>query len=812
MHHTRSRLLLAVALIGALALAACGDDSAPNTSGGGEADAGDTSDVGTDTATNNATNNANPDVGVDGDTSADVEDDVEPVDVCADVDPATLEHPEEDTLYTFAGGCFALRLDGEEGARWLAADATADGYGFSAEAQGDAARFSMKASDLGTYLLYDQDRGYVVAEDGPLLRQETLESDVYRFEDGYISGAEWELEFSECISERHQLRSRRSGQLLGPRGLASRAGFAAHVALEPVEGCTDHPEMALNAQGEVSRTTHEDGELFGFVDTHSHILSNFGFGGGGVFHGAPFHRLGVETAMGTCEPFHGPDGRADFLGWGESGANGAEAEDLINLLSTGLLPDPVHGTDGWPTFSDWPSDSNATHQTQYYRWLERAWMSGLRLVVQHAVSNEAICGISGETGFQPIRWECRDMYNIDRQLIEIRRMEDYIDAQHGGPGKGWFKVVESPQEAREVIAAGNLAVVLGMEVPNLFDCYLTRRPDGPVCDAAHIEAQLDHYYEQGIRVLFPNHKFDNAFTPGDGSKGIMEVANFLQTGHWSNFVQDCPEVDSVFDKGSVQFGGFNQPRDAYVSEAPNELIELSEDVLLDLLPYADRLIEGGVLEGTWCQKAGLTEAGVTLIEGIMARGIVLEIDHLPRRSYLDVFEIIREADYPAMGTHGNTNSGQLFEIGGMAKTGIRRCATEEDGSLTERIRNRAQARTDAGLHPSEGFGFDLNGLAGHPDPRFDGRCNTPQENPVEYPFTSFGGDVTFEEPIIGDRVIDFNTEGMLHIGLVAELIEDARRTGSSDEDLDILFRSAEGYIQTWELAIARGETIGGKRK
>ena len=36
-------------------------------------------------------------------------------------------------------------------------------------------------------------------------------------------------------------------------------------------------------------TEFEDGDLFGFVDSHSHLFTNLAFGGGGVFHGAPFH-------------------------------------------------------------------------------------------------------------------------------------------------------------------------------------------------------------------------------------------------------------------------------------------------------------------------------------------------------------------------------------------------------------------------------------------------------------------------------------------------------------------------------------------
>ena len=78
-----------------------------------------------------------------------------------------------------------------------------------------------------------------------------------------------------------------------------------------------------------------------------------------------------------------------------------------------------------------------------------------------------------------------------------------------------------------------------------------------------------------------------------------------------------------------------------------------------------------------------------------------------------------------------------------------------------------------------------------------------QENPVTYPFTSFGGDVTFLEPRVGNRVLDFNTEGMVHVGLLPELIEDARRTGVPDSEIELLFRSAEGYLRMWERARSR---------
>lgn len=40
----------------------------------------------------------------------------------------------------------------------------------------------------------------------------------------------------------------------------------------------------------------------------------------------------------------------------------------------------------------------------------------------------------------------------------------------------------------------------------------------------------------------------------------------------------------------------------------------------------------------------------------------------------------------------------------------------------------------------------------------------------------------------------------MEIGLLPEVIEDVRRGGVSDADLEPLFKSAEGHIRSWETA------------
>ena len=718
----------------------------------------------------------------------------------------TGEPPELDT-YGFANGCFSLR----SGDTYLAANASGQGYEFGTS-QDAAARFFMKASDLGTYLFYDEGGGYLVAEDGPLLRQTTLQSDVLLTDDTYVSGAEWLPETSLVDWDQYQLRNRRTDQLLGEAGLAE---DGLPVSFEPATGCVEHPELTLDAAGTVERTTFEDGDLYGFVDTHSHILSNFGFGGGGIFHGGAFHRLGVEHALPDCELYHGENGRKDFFGYAfdTAGADGADLAGLIPDLVAGELAVDNHMTAGYPEFTEWPhGPSRSTHQTQYYRWLERAHLAGLRLVVQHATTNSVICNFTAGQGFQETRYECDDMVGVDRIIDETYAMERYIDAQSGGPDMGWFRVVETPAQAREVIAGGKMAVILGIETSDLFDCALVPKPGNPTCDEEYVKEQLDYYYALGVRALFPVHKYDNAFAPGDGDRAFIELGNFLNSGHWSNFTEDCPaEVTDGFDQGDVNFGGLNMPRDVYNSDPPNNVLGFPDAPVTVTSLYLQQILEPPLV-GSYCQNATMTALGETLLDEMMARGMIIEVDHLSRRAYQRAFEIVEAADYPVVGTHGRNFNGRVYQLGGVSKTGLGRCrdAGGEPGSTVQGFKDKIQQITDNGGYPAEGFGFDLNGFAGARGPRFgDGVCAAPQVDPVTYPFNSYAGDVEFTQPVIGNRELDFNTEGLVHIGLVPELIEDARRDAVDEADLEPLFRSAEGYIRMWELAEQRAAELGG---
>ena len=724
--------------------------------------------------------------------------------------------PEVGGIHGVAGGCFAVDATPPRGTEplWLEATEDGTGYTFSAASEEAGERFLLRASDLATYLLYSTDRHYVVGETERLARAEALTSDLDLLDDTYVSPAEWQLEVNAGDETRFQLHHRATGHYLSTAGLVEAESEAAVITLSEATGCSEFPELTVDAEGDIARTTWEDGDVYGIVDTHSHLFTNYGFGGGSIFHGSPFHRLGVEKALPSCAPFHGEEGRLDLVGYAFSGLADLDTSVLLDLFVQGMTPEPDHIPDGYPEFTDWPNTwKRATHQTQYYRWLERAYRGGLRLIVQHATTNSVLCELITGLDVQSVRYACNDMVNVDRIIAETRNLERYIDAQSGGPGEGWFRIVDSPADARAVIAEGKLAVVLGIETSNLFDCFLTPPEGVAACDVDKVKAELDRYHEIGVRVLFPVHKFDNAFSAGDGDRNVGQLGSFVNSGHFSNFVQDCPDSPSVFDNGGVIFGGLNEPRKEYAAPAPNDLSGFAGGPLAALTPFLSRLMEPP-LEGEFCQNAGLTPLGETLLLEMMKRGMIIEVDHLPKRSYVRAYELLVENDYPAVGSHGNTNRGQIYQLGGVSKLNLGRCAAaDRTGAMGDELRDRVAEIVAEGGYPGEGFGFDFNGFAGGPRPRFgpDSECgDVAQANPITYPFDSYGGDVTLTEPQLGNRTVDFNTEGMLHLGLLPELIEDVRRDGVTDEELEPLFRSAEAYLRMWERAEARGAAIAGK--
>lgn len=345
----------------------------------------------------------------------------------------------------------------------------------------DAEKFYFKPSRLGEYLLMDRQGDLLRA--GPAAttaRALAMADDASRFTlkvagDATIYPAEPAV-FVEpspadlaafrgfidplVAGERHTLARFNDGQPLGLGADGQLGVDAADPAQQQFEilaavDCLAFPEAHDNTEGDTFSGTTADGKVLGMADVHVHISATEFLGG--AQWGDPFHPLGVTHALGNCQADHGPQGALDAVG------------ALLGNQFTG------HNTDGWPTFTSWPARDMLTHEAIYWKWLERAWKAGLRIAVNDVVDNETLCKLQRNITAAPIT-DCNEMNNAARQVGTMYAMQAYIDAQYGGPGEGWFRVVLDPVEARQVIEDGKLAVVLGVEISNLFDCKLTYNP------------------------------------------------------------------------------------------------------------------------------------------------------------------------------------------------------------------------------------------------------------------------------------------------------------------------------------------------
>jgi microsomal dipeptidase-like Zn-dependent dipeptidase len=532
-------------------------------------------------------------------------------------------------------------------------------------------------------------------------------------------------------------------------------GRTVSSAVSPAAGCQDFPEAELDATGTPAPSTNRDGTIHGFADTHLHVTADMR-AGGLVFGGEPFDRFGIVRALGQDAVEHGADGGLDYTG---------------NLLRDGV-PFGTHDTHGWPTFAAWPTYDTQTHEQVYWRWLQRAWMAGERLIVAETVEDAPLCDVEPRT-----RYSCDETVAIRGQVQRLRDLQDYVDAQSGGPGKGWFRIVESPAQARRVMRAGKLAVVLGEESSFPLDCTAEGRDR---CSAKTVDRRLDALYRLGIRSLFVAHWADNGFAGAaieGGVKGkFINALGRIATGHWFS-VGRCPDPSQGEELQSVS--------------------DIEVDVLSQFFPKAGVLKTAArptYAAGRHCNTHGLTKLGVHLVKRMMAKGMLIELDHMSERAREQVLALAERAHYPGV-VSGHSDTGGLWTTSELRRlTALGGIASQRLGSpaaLAHDIVARTRYRSSKHFF-GVGVGTDTGGFASLPGP---------PAQALPYPFTLNG--VSFTAQKTGERTFDYGTDGVAHYGLLPDLLADMARQPDGAQATDLLFRSAEAYLRMWSAAERR---------
>ena len=601
--------------------------------------------------------------------------------------------------------------------------------------------------------------------------------------------------------------------------------------------------MSAPAPAAVNNLTQSANPVTGYADLHAHQFANLGFGGL-LLWGEPYHENGIDWALPwsdfmpaaegevvspngspvgritcgqgifsigypncppQCPPGTGEGSDPPCRGVAIHGAGGLG--DLLNFALSGSVG---HAVGGYPEFDGYPRWNTYTGQQMYVDWLERSWRGGQRLMVMLAVNNESLCGLVNRRA----SFGCGDMPAIDRQIQAAKDLESYVDRRDDGArnNSGWYRIAYDSGQARSLIASGKMAVILGTEVPSLFDC----KPNNSSCDAAHVQSQLDHYYNLGVRHIFPIHNTDNAFGGTALYNDLFAFNNKIITGNWWN-IENCSAGDITFHVGAQS----------------NPLFSLLAALAGDPIPEAPA--------GSSCNTRGLTPLGASFLDKLMAKKMIIDVDHMSTRMIDSALDRLENAQYPAVamshsgframalpggeGAHeGNKSDQQLARIrnlGGIVATIVHQGGRSDVRQYTRGggtpvpfgCGGSSEAFAQMYLHAVErmqgravAFGSDFNGFAGLPSPRFGGeRCHGDvasgynPTNPVPYPFASPSG-VTLDRQQVGNQTFDYNVDGLANAGMVPDFIEDLKQIGVSNADLAPLMNSAEQYVRMWELA------------
>jgi microsomal dipeptidase-like Zn-dependent dipeptidase len=529
-------------------------------------------------------------------------------------------------------------------------------------------------------------------------------------------------------------------------------GLSKSVRFVPKTGCADYPEAQVDATGATFTGATPTGPVRGTIDAHTHTTA-FEFLGGDWHCGRPWHPYGVAYALPDCAQY-------------EKGTDGT----IESFIDYGSLAHP-HDTKGWPTFKTWPAPHALAEEGEYWTGLERAWLAGLRIMVVHLVDNEALCKL-----MLPRRNVCNDMQSVLLQAKDLHALQDYIDAQAGGPGQGFFRIVTDPEQAREVINSGKLAIVMGIEVSDIFNCG--ELYGHPKCTKFQINSWLSRVWNLGVRSFFPIHKFDNAFggTKMDaGAFGVLaNGGNHLETGNFWD-VRTCtgPEHD----------------------QEQLTTVPINSDLYNMIVGPLNTLFGGAVLpiypSPPHCNVRGLTSLGAYLIQQMIARHFIIELDHMDAKSADQTLALLEAAHYSGVvsghGWDSPEENPRIYSLGGFI--------TPYAGDATSFV---ADWQTDRSIADPQytfgiGYGSDMNGLGTQGGPT--------SAHPISYPFTSFDGGVTFNREVWGQRTFDLNTDGTANYGMYADWLQELQVL-AGPQIMNDMFNGAEAYLQMWQRATA----------
>lgn len=470
----------------------------------------------------------------------------------------------------------------------------------------------------------------------------------------------------------------------------------------------------------------------GFADVHVHQAAQLAYSGGWYWGS---HREGDESVlMGPC-----------------TGDNHGTVEFLGEDFGVPFLGDHAGATHGYPTFEDWPTWDDIKHQQVTVRWLKQAHDNGLNLMVASVVNNQWLSAAVIQSGDNDNRMSPSDMESVKRQILSLKALDAVTP---------WYTIVRDPWEARRAIEAGQLAVVLAVEVSDLM-----ASSDGPWLE------QLHDLYHMGVRSIQIAHQSNSLFSGAAYHRDALQIMSMIKA--W---------FDPDIEYASAGDGVHN----------PIGLTSEGEALLREMI----RL-------GMLIDLAHLPLKAQREIYQIVAN----EYDYYPLfNSHTRMDALLPSAVKDMLKEHVTTDETLAYvrETGGVLgmRTGEEPMldytnpvhgsyvANTCDGS-TRSFAQYYQYADDRGVNLA--FASDFNGFITQIVPRFGPEAcfNAPNEATRQQQIAAQGE----PDPNVPAYVQEYRTKGLAHMGLLPAVIDDMDELGV---DTTNIRGSAESFVRMWE--------------
>jgi microsomal dipeptidase-like Zn-dependent dipeptidase len=418
----------------------------------------------------------------------------------------------------------------------------------------------------------------------------------------------------------------------------------------------------------------------GYVLTHEHPTYGMAFGGNYAFAGAPGnYRHGIMVngytaecggckVLGKCD--HG-EVKGSFAGF--TGGLGGDMGDHASHMG------PLHN-----------SNSHLRYSTEWIKAAARpsgpdADGAEMKIMVAFAVENEAMCEQlyyvnKGNGGAGGDGYPC----SSGDSWASLKRQLDNLKAW-AAENSDWMGIAYTATDARNIIAAGKLAIVLAIESEYSFGSE--SRTFDPV-------ERLARYHDEGVRTFYLAHKLNSRLagadlylprgsTPGRAIRAVQAMSGCF---HYDDNVAHFPLEGRLGENlcDNTNKCGANALKGGKATDKCNyKLSDVSEanyvDYLLrgagafngfDLYPlppgFTREAVTFGQPSGPGTRlddddiernNLGLSHDGERVVREAMLRGMIVNIDHVSSKARVQMHALATQVfdGYPLNALHNKPN-------------------------------------------------------------------------------------------------------------------------------------------------------------